>query len=78
MATFTRINKPYIYGYQATIGQRFVEVVKAYRGEWLVFGYECGAMVRRDRPAHAHSYRVAMANAKRFLTGNDIEENYLD
>lgn len=68
---WTPIIKPYIYGYELTIGGKKVEVMRAFAGEWLWFAYVNGVMVRSREDQPYLSYAKALKAAREFVTSKD-------
>ncbi len=56
------------YGYEATNGNRKVEVVRCYQGDWAVFEYVDGKQVVTGHNK-SYSYRQAMQVARETLNG---------
>lgn len=80
MTSFTPITGSLVYGYVSSAGRWDVEVIRAYVGEWNVFVRIDGGTVRvcelpldprlrslLEPYQHQHTYREAMALARRVL-----------
>lgn len=64
---FRKITEPYVYGYEATVGNRKAEVVRAYAGEWHAFYFIDGKQVSLGREKPATSKSQATKDAIIFL-----------
>ncbi len=68
--TFTPINHPYMYGVEATAGDRKAEVVQVDSyGSWHAFLFVGGKIVPGRRPDTDRA--GALREAKEFLRGKD-------
>ena len=65
---FERMSQTNIHGYQASVGDRTVEVIRSYAGDWFVYALigtrVCKARSDEKRPM---SYADAMRDARAFL-----------
>ena len=61
------IREAHLHGYGATLGNRRVEVVRAFSNDWRVYRYENDTMVRDGGSYDAAEQSRARANAARWL-----------
>lgn len=76
---WTPIDKPYMHGHKAELGNRSVEFVRCYNGSWTYFAYVDGKQVVIGYEAMDEASHVARARAVNFLrTGEVIHRDKRD
>lgn len=76
--TWSPIRERNLYGYEATVGDRTAEVVRAWTGDWRIMSKIAGAVCKLtpelDGDGQMMSYPRARTNATRFLRGEITPE----
>lgn len=71
MVTWQVITEPYLHGWFACIGEKSVEVVRSYAGDWRVYHFlSASRPLRAERESNPISYRTwqqARAAGRRWL-----------
>ncbi len=75
---FNNINQPYMYGKTATVGNRSVEVVRVYEGQWTIFMTIDGKTVNGQKHLVSRNMDKASAikQAREFLTSKESMETW--
>ena len=70
-ADFTEIAEPNLKGYEARRGARRVELIRCYAGQWAVFAYEDGQMIRSNSyQSRDYPFNRALSIANELLKAN--------
>jgi hypothetical protein len=73
---FRKVDEPNLRAWAAEEGNRFIEVIEAFRGEWFCFAKIDGSVCKKEPGPAYVSHREAMAWARRFLRGEITPETW--